>query len=880
MSEIDDDGPDELPAPSPRRGVPAFFGVRELAPALPRGACSAILSGCARSKLRGLKAGASSRTPKGFAPGQIARRVRALGLISGIALTLATSFASPTGTLAQAPTPPRPKPADLLKSAPFDRITLIDGSVYDVEPVSPRPLPPLDPKKKSRSLAELDEAARKAEEGRSRRNDPFVRKAPDEADQFVIVHMIEGEPRDFKVKRSSIKDVEYFDDMLLAEGDRYLKEGDYTRAFERYLLVRFRDPNWRGLDDRVNRLLFEEGSAALAEDNARGLRLLSDLAARKPDYPGLADQLANSYARRIDRAFEAGDFLVGRRLLRELERAAPGHTEARSARARFLNRSKALLDRAAKAPPSDRVDLLAEAARTWPESDGLESAYRAAFEAEPTLTVAVADVAGGVGPFPTSPASGRVARLLYLFLLASDDEPSIRGEAPGQLLTGFELLELGKGLKIGIRGGVTWSDGSRAVSSIDVARSLADRASPASPGYNARWADLLDRVEATDEAHVEVRLTRSSMKPEDWLIAPVGPAHAAADGWVSSVGQGRRPVGDGPYRWESSADSVTLLHSVATGPDAPKVRRIREIRYPNPVSAFEALQRGDVSLLEHVPPDRLAEVAKDAGLRLGRFSTPSVHRIALDGRTPALRNRKLRRALSMAIDRKMLLEDQVLHHPADEVNAVSDGPFAKGSFVDAADVEPLEYRPLLAKGLVAAARKEMGGSPIRLTLEYPPSPEALAVCPKIAESFRLIGVEVQLVGRPESELEAGLLAGRRFDLAYRASRPKRPLLDAGPLLVPGYDAPTSADALASAASPRILQLLIQLDRAPETTSARTIALQVDRESRDELPVLPLWQVEDHFAWRANLRGPAEAVDHLYQGITTWEVEPWFAKDPQ
>ena len=115
-------------------------------------------------------------------------------------------------------------------------------------------------------------------------------------------------------------------------------------------------------------------------------------------------------------------------------------------------------------------------------------------------------------------------------------------------------------------------------------------------------------------------------------------------------------------------------------------------------------------------------------------------------------------------------------------------------------------------------------------------------------------------------------------MAYRTTRPAQPLHDAGPMLVPGYDAPSSADALASAASARILQLLIQLDRAPETTSARTLAMQIDRESRDELPVLPLWQLEDHYAWRSNLRGPAETADHLYQEIATWEIEPWFEKD--
>ena len=256
---------------------------------------------------------------------------------------------------------------------------------------------------------------------------------------------------------------------------------------------------------------------------------------------------------------------------------------------------------------------------------------------------------------------------------------------------------------------------------------------PASPGFNARWADLLELVDAVDETHVEVTLARTSMKPAVWLLGPVGPAHANADGWVSSSGQGRRPVGDGPYAWESTTEAATLLHSVATaGPGtSPKIKRIREVRFPNPASAIEGLIRGDVAMLEHVPPDRLVDLQKEPDrIKVGRYETPSVHRIALDGRTPALRNRNLRRALSLAINRRELLEEVVLRRPPDAVNCVSDGPFVKNSFVDAQGVDPFVYNPLLATALVVGAKKELGGNAIRLTLEYPPSPEARPSAPR------------------------------------------------------------------------------------------------------------------------------------------------------
>jgi peptide/nickel transport system substrate-binding protein len=203
-------------------------------------------------------------------------------LATALALVIATYLSCPTESPAQAVASAKPKSTNLLKSAPFERITLTDGSAFEIEPLSPRPLPPVE-SRKGRSLVELDEAARKAEERRRRPRDPFSKREEDEEEAPVIIHMLAGEPRDFKVKRASIKAVEYFEDMLLAEGERLAKEGDYTRAFERFLLVKARDPSWKGLEEHVNDLLFEEGGAALIGDNPRGLRLLNDLHARKPD---------------------------------------------------------------------------------------------------------------------------------------------------------------------------------------------------------------------------------------------------------------------------------------------------------------------------------------------------------------------------------------------------------------------------------------------------------------------------------------------------------------------------------------------------------------------------------------------------------------------
>jgi peptide/nickel transport system substrate-binding protein len=789
--------------------------------------------------------------------------------------------------------------AELLRSLPFDRITLNDGIVLIIEPVSPRPLPTYDPKKERERRRRATEKNAPIEIGGAaepaKDRTPASEKDGDEATaEEVKIHLLQGglgagEVRDFRIKRSSIKKIEYFEDLLLQESDRLVLAHDYSRAFDCCLRVQARNPAWSGLDEHVDRILYAEGSRALLDgDGERGLRLLRELLGRRRNYPGLLDQLATAYGKRIERALAMGLHARGRRVLHELEAMAPEHGVVGQMRGRFIAKATKRFKDAEAASGPQRLDALVDALRIWPALEGVESRYLKAFAAEPTLEVGVTDVATLLGPWVHSRADKRVTRLLYRPILASDDDDARQGRRPGQLAASIETTDLGRRLMIRIRSGFLWSDGSRPASVSDVAHALIDRSDPHSPNYEARWAELLDRIEIPDENRVEVRLNRAPLKAGGWLVGPVGPAHAGIDGRIATATQERLLVSDGPYRCVLAVDGQIELSlsdqdaSAAVRKDAgpaPSIRRIREIRLSRGQAAVTALRRGDVSMIDHVPPDQVASLVEVPEIQIGQYSQPVVHVIALDGRNPALRNRALRRALSYAVDRTSLLEDVLLRHPATGTDQPADGPFPKGNYADAPGVKPLSTNMGLAMMLVAAAQKELGGGRIKLNLEYPALPEIRTVVAKIAEAFRRTRLEITTTELGESRLESELRAGRRFELAYRLLRCEDPVLDAGPMLCPGYDAPPETNTLASAASPRILQLLLQLERASDWPTARRLAIQVDRESRDELPILPLWQLVDHFAWRARVHGPTKEAADLYLGLESWEIAPWIARDP-
>jgi peptide/nickel transport system substrate-binding protein len=782
------------------------------------------------------------------------------------------------------------QPTELLKRAPFDRITLSDNTVIEVEPISPRPLPPFDASKDDTGKKDANKADTKkeaAKEGGSAGTTKTKKSSRrgDEPAQIneLIVHAQEGDVRDFRIRRAFIRKVEYFEDMLIAEGEKYIQTRDYAKAFEYFLAVQLRTPDWKGLDERIDQLLYEEGTWALTDDPDRGARLLRELYSRKPTYPNLKEKLAEAYGGRVDRALRKGAFRDARRVLHEMETIDPDGSRTGEAKAQLVTRAKQLAAQAENAKGSDKLDKLVAALRVWPKLDGAAEAYNTAFAAEPTLDVGVVDMPRPAAPWVRTLASDRVARLIYRPLLARDDEEALKGKYPEQLIESMDVTDLGKRLVLQIREGIPWSDGSRPVAAIDLIRALSDRAEPRSPAFNARWAEMLERVQINDDRQIEVRLLRAPLNAESWLLNAIGPAHAGWDGWVSITGEGRKPVGNGTFQWDSDIKGVTSyrLAPRAQSAGSVKVHRIREIRVPTANAAVGAILRGEVTLLEHVPSDRLQALGEDKEIKVGKYSNPVLHRIAIDGRNPVLRNRSLRRGLSSAIDRKAILEETVLKHPGDAANTPSSGAFAvdSASSTSATEAKPLVHDALIARMLVTAARREMGNAPIKLTLQYPAIPEAQAAVPKIAEALIAAGIDLKTIERPESELEEALRAGEKFDLAYRAGPCRNPIIDAGPFLCPPYDAPPSANGLGSVATARILQLLLELEHEPDVASAKATLATIDRETRDELPILPLWQLEDHYAWRTRLRGPADQADRLYEGIDGWEIDPWFAKDP-
>jgi ABC-type transport system substrate-binding protein len=146
-----------------------------------------------------------------------------------------------------------------------------------------------------------------------------------------------------------------------------------------------------------------------------------------------------------------------------------------------------------------------------------------------------------------------------------------------------------------------------------------------------------------------------------------------------------------------------------------------------------------------------------------------------------------------------------------------------------------------------------------LVLAYPPDEIARAACASIQLQLRMVGIEVEL-----RQLE-GALPDRvpdDVDLLYMELATWEPVVDAHRLFGGG--------GIAGATSRYMGLALRELDDAADWGQVRECLRRIHRICYDDVTIIPLWQMLDHFAvHRAGLEGAGGKAVSLYQGVEQW-----------
>lgn len=291
--------------------------------------------------------------------------------------------------------------------------------------------------------------------------------------------------------------------------------------------------------------------------------------------------------------------------------------------------------------------------------------------------------------------------LQYLQRNLLDFDPALK-EVPS-LAEKLEASADGREYVVTLRADALWEDG-RPVTSRDLLFTIAKIRDPKVPApvFKSLYEDL-EKVEALDTRRVRFRFREPYAFRAMAFVLPPLPEHRFAGQRFVSAKDNRAPLSNGPYRLASwkTQESLELVRN----PGYPGARghpdRIVFRIVPDNATGFRLLTSGQLDE-DQLDASLKARAAGDPAFRsccrLVEFYNLDYNYIALNNRSPFFSDARVRRAMTMLLDRASLVRD-VYRGSA----RIISGPWAPDSPAYDATVEPLPFDPGQAAKLLAEA---------------------------------------------------------------------------------------------------------------------------------------------------------------------------------
>ncbi len=720
--------------------------------------------------------------------------------------------------------------------------------------------------------------------------------------------------REYVVRWTNIARYQTYLDLVHAEAEELLNANRFDEAYRSIEYLRRQNLPEEVLRKLIGNYLYRHASYSFKQRDFReSLAVIQSLYDYQPDRPGLEKAIARIAEEWIDSSVETEDYGQLRQALQSLEQSFP------TLDLPVIKQWNQKLDLAAK-------EFLNTARRRLLALDfeGARVALRQALDIRPALKDLL-DVGQQIDAADPRIVVGVYEPLNDDFSIGLDDWAGRRGTAllhrPICELTGYAaaggqyttplgniaLQERGTRLIFNLDPQVLQRAGWTAAS---VTRRMTQLADFRSPFFLPDLAELLEQIDVIDPQTIQLTLRRPHVRPEALFRVSMFDPLAMASTSDSRVAT---KDSDETLQTESPATDSRFLISRTSGDvrrqEEGIARRDDEFTliervYATEDEAVEALRSGQIDVLDRVSPWMAAELAGDDAIRVGTYGLPTVHVLILRPDHPLLSIAEFRRGLSYAIDRERIVTDDLSSGTSIPGFVPLGGPFPLGRDL----TDPLGYaynrgqparpcEPILAATLTSVAEQRLtkaiatgeaaaaaadakgesaetaaevgqdGGVGMRdprrpwfpLVLAHPPDPVARVACQSLRAYLGRIGVEVELV---EASYDAVRSGETPYDMWYAELAMWEPVVDARRLLGPRGRAGRS--------TPYMARALRKLDAARTWKEARDVLHEIHAITHRELPVIPLWQSLNSFAYRDSVTGIEPLPVELYERVWKWE----------
>jgi peptide/nickel transport system substrate-binding protein len=363
-----------------------------------------------------------------------------------------------------------------------------------------------------------------------------------------------------------------------------------------------------------------------------------------------------------------------------------------------------------------------------------------------------------------------VDRLLFNGLVRIDD----RGLPQADLADSWGISQDGKVYNFSLRQNTVWHDQTPLTSDdvIFTIEKMREDGSPLPADVRNFWKQV--EVVRLDDNALQFRLTEPFAPFLDYLTFGILPAHIYGDMTLEEIiasPDNLNPVGTGPYRFKQFIVEDDQIVGVLLEPfvdfydKPPFIEQVAFRYYPDSVSAMQAYQREEIMGLSQVPLDILPEVLAAPKLNLYTVRLPELSLIIFNlnnPQVPFLQNADIRRALYMAVNRRVLI-DRILDGQA----IMADGPIFPGTWAYYDGIEKIGYNPETAIEILkqsgftipaegGSTRANEAGDLLKFELLYPDDDIHRALAEIIQKNWQDLGMEVSLKSMSYENLIAEL----------------------------------------------------------------------------------------------------------------------------
>lgn len=248
-----------------------------------------------------------------------------------------------------------------------------------------------------------------------------------------------------------------------------------------------------------------------------------------------------------------------------------------------------------------------------------------------------------------------------------------------------------------------WSDGAP-ITAGDVRFTFKAQTAPEVGWTGASTKERIKDVEAVDARTAVFHFDRAYPEMlQDAFEGGIVPEHVFGkvpfDRW-RTYDWSTVKIGSGPFvleSWKPGEEIALAKNPRYLKAGLPVIDRLVVRVVPDVGNLETQLSAGAVDYVEGIPPQDAKRLSETAGVALLVFDNPMFDYVGWNGAKAPFKDRDVRRALTLAIDRKAIVEDLLYGY-----GRVSSGPLLSTWWAADPGLEPLPYDPDEARRILAA----------------------------------------------------------------------------------------------------------------------------------------------------------------------------------